>query len=100
LFVKYDWDEMRNSYTVLVAKREGKTLLTRPRHSWEDNNQIAYKETECEGVDWDQLAQDRDQWWALVNTVINPGFHRLRRISFFFQLSEYQLLRINHTACN
>jgi hypothetical protein len=43
-------------------------------HRWEDNrpiNKVVLKETECEGVDWIYLAQGRDPWRALVNTVVN-----------------------------
>jgi hypothetical protein len=37
----------------------------------EDNIEIDLRERGCEGVDWIHLAQDRDQWWDLVNTVMN-----------------------------
>jgi hypothetical protein len=40
-------------------------------HRWEDNIKMYFKETECEGMDWMHLAQDRDQWRAVVNTVMN-----------------------------
>jgi hypothetical protein len=61
--------KMRNSYKVLVGKSEGKKQLGRPRCRWEDTI-IELKEIRCEGVDWIHLDQDRDQWWALVNTVM------------------------------
>jgi hypothetical protein len=57
---------MRNVYTVLVGKPEWKILLRRPRQSWEDNRRVDLKEIVLEGVDWICLAQDRDQWHALV----------------------------------
>jgi hypothetical protein len=51
-----------------VGKPEGKRLLGRPRRTWEED----VREIGWGNVEWIQLAQDRDQWWALVNTVINP----------------------------
>jgi hypothetical protein len=52
---------------VLVGKPEGQRPLVRPRHRWEDN----IKEVGCGGMDWIELAQDRDRWRALVNAVMN-----------------------------
>jgi hypothetical protein len=63
--------EMRNVYKVLVTKFEGKRPLGRPTHRWEDNIRMDLREIVCEGVYWIHLAQDRDQWQALVNTVMN-----------------------------
>jgi hypothetical protein len=63
--------EKRNSYRILVGKPEGKRPLGRPRHRWEDNIKMDLTEIECGGMHWIDLAQDRDQWWALVNTVMN-----------------------------
>jgi hypothetical protein len=54
-----------------VGKREEKRLLERPRHRWEDNIKMDFREIEWGGIDWIGLAQDRDQWRALVNTVMN-----------------------------
>jgi hypothetical protein len=62
---------MRNSYKNLVGKPEGKRPLGRPRCRWEDNIKTELKEIGWEGVDWILLAQDRDQWRALVKTVLN-----------------------------
>jgi hypothetical protein len=62
---------MRNAYRVLVRKPEGKRPLVRPRRRWEDNISMDIRETRWEGVDRIHLAQDREQWWALVNTVMN-----------------------------
>jgi hypothetical protein len=42
-----------------------------PRHGWEDNNKMDLRGTGWGGMDWIDLAQDRDQWRALVNTVMN-----------------------------
>jgi hypothetical protein len=55
--------EKRNSYKVLVGKPEGKRPLERPRHRWVNNG--------WDSIDWIDVAQDRDQWRALVNTVMN-----------------------------
>jgi hypothetical protein len=51
--------------------------LQRPRHKWEDNIKIGLREIGWVGMDWIRLAQDRDQWRALVNTVMNLGFHKM-----------------------
>jgi hypothetical protein len=60
--------EKRNAYRILVGKPEGKRTLGRPRHRWVDNIKIDLGEI---GWDWIDLAQDRDQWRALVNAVMN-----------------------------
>jgi hypothetical protein len=62
--------QMKNAYKILVRKPEGKRLLKRPRHRWEDNIRTDLKEIGCEGVDWLHVAQDRDQWQAVVNRVM------------------------------
>jgi hypothetical protein len=55
-----------------VGKPEGKKSLGIPRRRWEDNIKTDLQEVECGGgVDWIELAQDRDRWWALVNTIMN-----------------------------
>ena len=58
-------------YRVLVGKHEGKRPLGRPRRRWEDNIKMDLQEVECGGMDWNDLAQDRDRWWPLVNAVMN-----------------------------
>jgi hypothetical protein len=63
--------EMRNGYKILVEKHEGKRLLRRPRHRWDNNLKMDIREIGLEDVDWILLAQDRDQWWALVDMVMN-----------------------------
>jgi hypothetical protein len=63
--------ETRNAYRILVGKSEGKRPLGRPRSRWVDNIKIDLREIGWVGVYWIDLAQDRDQWRALVNTVIN-----------------------------
>jgi hypothetical protein len=55
----------------MIGKPEGKRPLRRPTHRWEDNIQMALKKTGWECVDWMYLNQDRDQWQALVNIVMN-----------------------------
>jgi hypothetical protein len=64
--------EMRNAYKVLFRKPKGKRLLQRLRHGWEDdNNNVELIETGHEDVDTIRLAQDRVEWLALVNIVMN-----------------------------
>jgi len=63
--------EGRSMYRVLVGKPEGKTSLGRARHRWEDNTKMDHQEVGWEGMDWIDLAQDRDRWRALVNVVMN-----------------------------
>jgi hypothetical protein len=54
-----------------VGEPEGKRPLGRPIHRWVDNIKIYLREIEWDGMDWIDLAQDRDQWMALVYTVMN-----------------------------
>jgi hypothetical protein len=54
-----------------VGKPKGKRPLGRPRRKWVDNIKINLREIGWSGTDWIDLAQDRDQWRALVNTVMN-----------------------------
>jgi hypothetical protein len=63
--------EKRNAYRRLVGKPEGKRPLGIPRRRWMDNIKLDRREIGWDGVDWIDLAQDRDQWRALVNTVMN-----------------------------
>jgi hypothetical protein len=55
----------------MVAKQEGRRPLRRPRCRWLDNMKIDLREIEWGGMDWIDLAQDRDQWRALVNGAVN-----------------------------
>ena len=55
----------------LVGKHEGKRPLGRPRHRWEDNIKMNLQEVVRRGMDWTELAQDRDRWRPLVNAVMN-----------------------------
>jgi hypothetical protein len=63
--------DTRNAYRILVGKPERKRPLGRPRRRWVDNNKIALREIRQDGMDCFELAQDRDQWRAVVNTVMN-----------------------------
>ena len=63
--------ERRGAYRVLVGKSEGRRPLGRPTHRWEDNIKMGLHEVGWGGMDWIDLAQDRDRWQALVNAVIN-----------------------------
>ena len=63
--------ERRVTYSVLVGKPDRKRPLGRPRQRWEDNIKMVIKQIRAEVVDWNDLAQDRDMWRAVVGAVIN-----------------------------
>jgi hypothetical protein len=63
--------EGRGVLRVLVGKPEAKKPYGRPRHRWEDNIKTGPQEMGCGGMDWIEVAQDRDRWWALMNAVMN-----------------------------
>jgi hypothetical protein len=63
--------EKRNTYRLLVGKPEGKRPLGRPRRRWVDNIRIDLGEVGWSDVDSIGLAQDRNRWRALVNSVLN-----------------------------
>jgi ribosome biogenesis protein Nip4 len=63
--------EMRKSYKILFGKAEEKRPFRRPRRRWEDNIRMYLREEGWEDVHWIHLAQYRDWWCALVNTVTN-----------------------------
>ena len=63
--------ESRGVYSVLVGKPKGKRPLGRPRRRWEDNIEMDLQEIVYGGMDWMELAQDRDRWRALVNAAMN-----------------------------
>jgi hypothetical protein len=63
--------ETRNAYRIFVGKPEGKIPLGRQRRRWVDNIKIDRREIGWDGVDWIDMAQERDQWRALVSTVLN-----------------------------
>jgi hypothetical protein len=66
--------EVKCVYRVLVGNPKGKRPLGRPRCRWEDNIKADVKEVGCGGLDWIELAQDRDRWRAIVNEVMNLRF--------------------------
>jgi hypothetical protein len=63
--------EGRGVYMVLVGRLEGKRPLGRPRRRWEDNIKLDLREIGIDVANWIRLAQDRVQWRAFVNTVMN-----------------------------
>jgi hypothetical protein len=58
-------------FTILVGRPEGKRPLKRSRHRWEDNIKMNFREIVIDGANWILLAQDRVQWRAFVDTVMN-----------------------------
>ena len=64
-----------------MGKPEGKKPLGRPRRRWEDSMKMDLQEVGCGGMDWLELAQDRDMWRALVSTVMNLRVPKMRGIS-------------------
>jgi hypothetical protein len=64
-------EEGKGRYRVLVGKPEGKRPLGRPRHRWEDNIKTDFQEVGFGDVDSNELFQDRDNWRAFVNAVMN-----------------------------
>ena len=54
-----------------MGKPEGKKSLGSPRRRWEDSIRMALQEVGCGGMDWIDLAEDRDRWRALVSVVMN-----------------------------
>jgi hypothetical protein len=63
--------EKRGAYRTLVGRREERRPLGRPRRRWEDNIKMDLQEVGWVGMNWLELAQDRDRWRALVNAVMN-----------------------------
>jgi hypothetical protein len=65
--------EVRGAYRILVGRPEGSRPLGRPRRRWEDNIKMDLQEVGW-GMDWIDMAQDRDRWRALVSAVMNLRF--------------------------
>jgi hypothetical protein len=63
--------EGRGAYRILVGRPEGRRPLGTPRHRWEDNIKTNLQEVAWWGMDWIDMAQDRDRWRALVKVVMN-----------------------------
>jgi hypothetical protein len=63
--------EKKGAYRLLVGKPEELRPLERSRRRGEDNIKMDFREVGWEGIDWINLAQDRDRWRALVNAVLN-----------------------------
>jgi hypothetical protein len=64
-------EEKKNTYRIMVGKPEGKKPLGRRRRRWVDNIKMDLREILWDGVNWTDLAQDRDQWRYLVNTAMS-----------------------------
>jgi len=62
--------EMKSVYRDVMVKPEGKRLFGRPRFRWEDNIKMDLQELGCGGMDWVELAEDRDRWRALATAVM------------------------------
>ena len=63
--------EVRDAYRILVWRPEGRRPLGRPRLRWEGNIKMDLQEVGWAGMDWIDMAQDRDRWLAVVNAVMN-----------------------------
>jgi hypothetical protein len=61
----------RGVYRGLVGRPKGKRQLGRPRRGWEDSIKMDLREIGIDGANWVHLAQDRVQWRAFVNTIMN-----------------------------
>jgi transposase len=73
--------EKRNAYRILVGKPEGKKPLGRARRRWFEDIKVYLIELGRDGVDWIDMVHDRDQWKALVKTVLSLWFHEMLRSS-------------------
>jgi len=63
--------DIRGVYRVKVGKLDGKRPLGRPRCRWEEDIEMDLQEVGCGGMDWIELAQDKEIWRTLLNTVMN-----------------------------
>ena len=64
----------RRVYRVLVGRPEGRSPFGIRRHRWDDNIK---KDIQVVGIDWIELAQDRDRWHAFVNVLMNFQFRKM-----------------------
>jgi hypothetical protein len=83
---------MWHAWEILVGRPEGKRPLGRPRRRWEDNVKMNLREIGINGANWIQLAQDRVQWRAFVNTVTNLRIPKRQQV-IFDNLSENQIFK-------
>jgi hypothetical protein len=81
--------EVNNLCKLLVKNYEGKTILGRHRHKWEDNIKMDLQLIVCEFVQWIHQAPNRVQCLALVNTMIKEHFGPRKTNNFLIQLGEY-----------
>jgi hypothetical protein len=65
------YGERRGVYRVLVGKREGERPLGRPKRRWEDNTKMGFKGIDVGGMDWIELASDKNWWRTCVKEVMN-----------------------------
>jgi hypothetical protein len=72
---------IRNAYKILVGRAEGKRPLRKSRLRWKNNITIDVKNIGCESVSWIQLARNKVHRLAVMNKIINFGFHKRRRMS-------------------
>ena len=79
-FIYYNILLLKGVHRGLVGKAEGKSPLGRPRRRWEDNIKMDLQKVGGGCGDWMALAQDRDRWRALVNTVRNLRVPKMRGI--------------------
>jgi hypothetical protein len=63
--------DSRGVYRMLMEKPERKRPFRRPSRRWEDNIKMSLHDVGCKGMNWIDLAQDRNRWWALVKAVMN-----------------------------
>jgi hypothetical protein len=77
-----------SAHKMFVVKPEGKRLLVRSRHVWEDNIKTysCLRERVRENVDWIYVAQKREEWWTLVNMVMSFGFQERHGIFYYLAL--------------
>ncbi|PNF38621.1 hypothetical protein B7P43_G02309 [Cryptotermes secundus] len=80
--------ETRDAYRIFVGKPEGKRPQRRPRRRWVDNITMDLREIGWDGMDWVDLAQDRDQWRALLNTYYEDGEMEEAAIGFSYGRNE------------
>jgi hypothetical protein len=66
--------DVRSAYTFLIETPNERRPFGRPRRRWEDNIKMDLQAVGWEGMDWIDLAQDRDKWRVFVNAVMNLQF--------------------------